>query len=226
MSSGHDRPTGRQEQPASTGMGDPRPAGAHSAGYQEEPQGYPSETVDYGGARHEQGYPSESAQYTQGATGQGNPPESTRSSRTGSRRAGARAYPEAGGYGRQVSPLAERRPGGAALTILTGLLMAFVGIVGIIRGAFFATVSTYPFYISVQSRSVVEIAVGAVLIGAGLLVLLGLNWARNLSIGVLVIAAIVAFLFIPFYPFWSILLLALAVISIWELGHYRERELT
>lgn len=216
MSSGHDRPTGRQERTASTGMGDPRPAGAHSAGYHEEQQGYPSESVDYGGTGHEQGYPSESAQYSRGATGQGYPPESAQPGRAEGRRQA--------GYDRRVS--APPRSGGAALTILTGLLMSFVGIVGIIKSTFFATVATYPFYYSVRSRGITEIVIGAVLIGVGVCVLLGMHWARNTAIAVLVIAAIVAFLFIPFYPFWSILLLALAVVAIWELGHHRERELT
>ena len=221
MSSGQQRPTGRQGRTASTGMGDPRPAGAHSAGYQEE-QGYPSETVDYGSSQSGQGYPSESAQYGRGATGQGSAPESAQYGRTEGRR-GARAYPE-DQYGRGAAAEPGRHVGGAALTILTGLLMAFVGIVGIIKGIFFARVATYPFYYSVRSRGITEIIIGAVLIGVGLCLLLGMHWARHAAIAVLVIAAIVSFLFIPFYPFWSILLLALSVISIWELGHQRSRE--
>jgi hypothetical protein len=222
MSSGQDRPTGRQARTAGSGMGDPRPAGAHSAGYQEEQQGYPSDTVDYGDSG--QRYPSESA--SRGASGQGYPPESAQYGRPEGRRAGARAYPEDRGYderGRAGEP--SRHVGGAALTILTGLLMAFVGIVGIIKGTFFAVVGTYPFYYSVRSRGITEIVIGAVLIGVGLAVLLGMHWARNVAIAVLVISAIVSFLFIPFYPFWSILLLALSVVSIWELGHHRQREL-
>lgn len=208
-------------------MGDPRPAGAHSAGYQEEQQGYPSESVDYGGSG--QGYPSESTQtqYGRGATGQGYPPEQGQYGRAEGRRAGARAaYPEDRGYddrGRGAEP--GRHVGGAALTTLTGLLMAFVGIVGIIKGTFFTRVGNYPFYYSVRSRGVTEIVIGAVLIGVGLALLLGMHWARHVAIAVLVISAIVSFLFIPFYPFWSILLLALSVISIWELGHHRSREL-
>lgn len=199
-------------------MGDPRPAGAHSAGYQEEQQGYPSESVDYGGSG--QGYPSESTQYGRGASGQGYAPEPT--GRAEGRRAGARAYPEERGYDeRGQAGVPGRRPGGAALTILTGLLMAFVGIVGIVRSTFFVNVANYPFYYTVRGRGITEIAVGAVLLAVGVCLLLGMHWAHNVAIGVLVIAAIVSFLTIPFYPFWSILLLALSVVAIWELGHHR-----
>jgi hypothetical protein len=202
-------------------MGDPRQAGAHSAGYQEE-QGYPSETVDYGGSG--QGYPSESAQSGRGAAAQGNQPQSAQYGRAESRRAGARAYPETGGYGRGQAGAGDRHLGGAALTILTGLLTAFVGITGIIKGVFFSSVANYPFYYSVRSRGITEIVIGAVLIMAGLCVLLGMHWARHLAIVVLTVSAIAAFLFIPFYPFWSILLLAISVFAIWELAHHHPRE--
>jgi hypothetical protein len=217
MSSAQNRRSGRRGA-ADSGMDDPRTAGAHSVGYQEESeqsgtQGrgatgqYPSEQVDYGRGGTGQ-YPSESAQYGRGE----------------SRGAGTRAYPEERA-GRGGAEYPGRHVGGAALTTLTGLLTAFVGIVGIIKGVFFASVGTYPFYYSVRSRGITELVIGAVLIMLGVCLLLGMHWARGAAIAVLAIAAIAAFLFIPFYPFWSILLLALSVFSIWEIArshHPRE----
>jgi hypothetical protein len=200
-------------------MEDPRTAGAHSSGYQEQSaeytqgrgatgqgEGYPSETVDYG--RGGQSYPSESAQY---GPGEG-------------RRAGAQAYPQAGGY-RGGEAEAPRHTGGAALTILTGLLMFFVGITGIIKGVFFSSVANYPFYYSVRSRGITELIIGAILVLAGVCLLLGMHWAKGVAMVALVVAAITAFLFIPFYPFWSILLLALSAFSLWEVAqshHHQE----
>jgi hypothetical protein len=200
-------------------MGDPRPAGAHSAGYQEE-QGYPSETVDYGSGVPGQGYPSETAQRDRGATGQGSAPESAQYGRAEGRR-GARAYPEDQGYGRGAGVGQGEHVGGAALTILTGLLTAFVGITGIIKAVFFSRVANYPFYYSVRSRGITEIIIGAVLVGLGVCMVLGMRWARHLALAALVIAAITAFLFIPFYPFWGILLLALSVFAAWEVARTR-----
>jgi hypothetical protein len=214
MSSAQNRRSGRRGA-ADSGMDDPRTAGAHSVGYQEQ---YEQSGTQGSGATGQ--YPSEQVDYGRGATGQ-YPSESAQPGRGGSQRAGARPYREEarGEYG-----LGERHAG-ASLTLLTGLLMAFVGIVGIIKGVFFVSVANYPFYYSVRSRGITELVIGAVLIMAGVCLLLGMHWARQLALVALVIAAIAAFLFIPFYPFWSILLLALAVVSIWEVArshHPRE----
>jgi hypothetical protein len=200
-------------------MGDPRAAGAHSVGYQEE---YEQSGAQGRGATGQQ-YPSDQVDYGRGGTGQ-YPSESAEYGR-GGQRAGTRAYPEEGA-GRGAAGIPGRHTSGGALTVLTGLLTAFVGIVGIIRGTFFARVGNYPFYYSVRSRGVTELVIGAVLIMLGVCLLLGMHWARHVTTAVLVIAAIAAFLFIPFYPFWSILLLALSVFSIWEIArsHHHPRE--
>jgi hypothetical protein len=198
MSSGEDRPTGRQT--ASTGTGEPRTAGAHSAGYQE---GYPSETVDYGQGGTGQGYPSESAS----ATGQG-------------RRAGARAYPERAGYGRGEAGAETRRgPGLAAsgaLLILSGLITFFAGITGVIKGAFYGHPANYPFVYSIRSWGITEIVIGAVVFMVGACLLLGMEWARWAAVVIATLSAIANFMFLPYYPFWTIIVIAIDIFIIWE----------
>jgi hypothetical protein len=103
------------------------------------------------------------------------------------------------------------------LMILTGLLTCFIGITGIIRGVFFNRVATYPFYYSVLSRGVTLLVIGAVALVVGLALLIRRHWARHVATVVAVISAIANFMFMPFYPFWSIVVLALNVLIIWEL---------
>lgn len=103
------------------------------------------------------------------------------------------------------------------LMILTGLLTCFIGITGIIRGVFFNRVATYPFYYSVFSRGVTLLVIGAVALVVGLALLIRRHWARHVATVVAVISAIANFMFMPFYPFWSIVVLALNVLIIWEL---------
>jgi hypothetical protein len=213
MSSGQDRPTGRPT------------AGAHSAGYQEETQqagagqaqgrgagaeGYPSETVDYGQGVAGQDYPSESGQYEQGR-GEG-------------RRAGARAYPERAGNGRGVAAEPGRIYGLAgALLILSGLVSFFAGITALIRGAFYSNVANYPFYYSVRSRGITEIVIGAAVVLVGFCLLLGMEWARWVAVVVAAVSAIWNFMFLPFYPFWSIIVIAIDLIIIWDCARERPR---
>jgi hypothetical protein len=215
MSSGQDRPTGRQT------------AGAHSAGYQEDQQsagagqaqgrgagaeGYPSETVDYGRGVAGQDYPSESGQYGRGERqGEG-------------RRAGARAYPEQADYGRGGG---ERNYGlAAALLVLSGLITFFAGITALIKGSFYSNVANYPFYYSVRSRGITEIVIGAIVLLVGVCLLLGMRWARWVAVVIATLSVIWFFMFLPFYPFWSFIVIAINIIIIWDCAreHPRRRE--
>jgi hypothetical protein len=58
---------------------------------------------------------------------------------------------------------------------------------------------------------------------AGLGLLAGQTWARVVGITLAVLSAIANFLFIPYYPFWSMLIIAVDVFVIWALvAHGRE----
>lgn len=109
------------------------------------------------------------------------------------------------------------------LMTLTGLLTFFIGITGIIRGVFFNSVATYPFYFSVRSRGITLLVIGAVAFVVGLALLIRMHWARHVAIVVAVVSAVANFMFLPFYPFWSIVVLILDVIIIWELTRERDR---
>lgn len=123
-------------------------------------------------------------------------------------------------YGRPEDREARRRHYGMAATlmILSGLLTVFIGIVGIIKGIFFNTVSTYPFYYSTRSRGVTLLVIGAAVLAVGLALLVRMHWARTVGLIVVVISAVANFMFLPFYPFWSVIVLAIDVVIIWELA--------
>jgi hypothetical protein len=61
------------------------------------------------------------------------------------------------------------------------------------------------------------------LIVAGFFVLRGSLVARLVGIAMAALSAIANFLFIPYYPFWSLLMIALDVFVIWALAAYRGR---
>jgi hypothetical protein len=107
------------------------------------------------------------------------------------------------------------------LMILSGMLTFFIGITGVIRGVFFNSVATYPFYYSVRSRGVTLLVLGAVAFVVGIALLIHMHWARHVGTVVAVLSAVANFMFLPFYPFWSIVVLTLNVI-IWELTRDRD----
>jgi hypothetical protein len=107
------------------------------------------------------------------------------------------------------------------LMFLSGLLTFFIGITGIIRGTFFNNVANYPFYYSIRSRGITLLVIGSVAIVVGLALLIHMHWARTVGTVVAVVNAVANFMFLPFYPFWSIVVLTLNVLIIWELTRER-----
>ena len=112
------------------------------------------------------------------------------------------------------------------LMILSGLWGFFVGITGVLSGGFYATVpTTYTFSLSPYWWGVVQLVIGAVVFAAGVCLLLGMTWARVVGITLAVISGLANFLFLPHYPIWSIIVIALDVIIIWALTTSHVRRL-
>ena len=107
----------------------------------------------------------------------------------------------------------------ATLMILSGLLSFIEGLVAIFRtGAFFTTQAGYTFQFSLHSWGWVHLGVGIVLFAAGACVLLGQTWAKVLGIVLAVCSGVANFIFLPYYPLWSIVLIAVDVFIIWALA--------
>ena len=119
------------------------------------------------------------------------------------------------------------RPRGAALAfttaaailmIVTGTAGFFEGLTAGLNGHFFAPRVNYPFNWTVHGWGWMHIVLGVVLVAAGVaLLLLDKTWARIVGVAAAAFSALANFLFIPFYPLWAILLVALNAAIIWAL---------
>jgi hypothetical protein len=105
----------------------------------------------------------------------------------------------------------------SALMILAGLVTIFVGITGIIRGTYFLVVPNYTYAFGPFGRGVVDLIIGAVILAAGACLLMGMMWARVVGVVLAVIMGVANFLFLPFAPLWSIVVIALSIFIIWAL---------
>ena len=140
-------------------------------------------------------------------------------------------YPAGEQYGYQTDT--SDGAGATGGMILAGVLMMVGGALGFLNGlavvihkAFFNTVnSAYAYHWNINSWGWTHLALGAVVFLAGICVLLGMVWARVVGVVLATLSAIASFLFIPYYPFWSIILIAIDVYIIWALvrGGRRQR---
>jgi len=103
------------------------------------------------------------------------------------------------------------------MLILIGIFQALAGLVAIFDDTFFIVTPNYTFDLDVSAWGWVHLILGALLIVTGWGIFTSKAWAAVGGIFLAVLSAIANFFFIPYYPFWSILEIALAVWVIWAL---------
>jgi hypothetical protein len=103
------------------------------------------------------------------------------------------------------------------LMLLGGLWMVTVAVVALSHGHVFSTAPTYTFRYNIRGWGWTELALGIVLFAAGMCVFLGMAWARYVGAFFAVLSAIANFVFIPYQPLWSIVMIALDAFIIWAL---------
>jgi len=101
--------------------------------------------------------------------------------------------------------------------VLAGLWSVVVGTVALAHGHVFVTAPNYTFRYDLHSWGWVELIMGIVIFAAGACVFLGMAWARILGAVLAVLSAIANFMFIPYQPVWSIVVIALDAFVIWAL---------
>jgi hypothetical protein len=130
---------------------------------------------------------------------------------------------ESSGYGSRVR---EEPPGwavgftvfAAVMMMMTGAFQALAGLVAIFENEFYVATRNYLFQFDATSWGWIHLIVGVIVALAGFALLSGATWARVVGITLAVLSAIANFLFIPYYPFWSLLIIALDVFVIWALA--------
>jgi hypothetical protein len=105
----------------------------------------------------------------------------------------------------------------ATLMVISGLWSVTMGLAAIIKDQFFVTLPNYAFRLDITSWGWIHLGVGAVVFVAGVCLILGQLWARVLGVIVALISAVENFLFIPYYPVWSLIVIAIDVFIIWAL---------
>ena len=105
----------------------------------------------------------------------------------------------------------------ASMLILIGVFQAIDGLVAIFNDDFFVRVQSYTFDIDVTAWGWIHLILGILLVVTGWGLYAAREWAAVTAIFLAMLSAIANFFFIPYYPFWSILVIALDVWVIWAL---------
>ncbi|MFL6191961.1 MAG: hypothetical protein ACJ75E_19320 [Actinomycetes bacterium] len=106
----------------------------------------------------------------------------------------------------------------AIMMLMVGVFQALQGLIAIFENEFYVATRNYLFQFDATTWGWIHLLLGVLVGLAGLGLLAGQTWARVVGITLAVLSAIANFLFIPYYPFWSMLIIALDVLVIWALA--------
>jgi hypothetical protein len=106
----------------------------------------------------------------------------------------------------------------AIMMIMVGVFQALQGLIGIFENEFYVPTRNYLFQFDATTWGWTHLILGLVVAFAGYGLLSGKTWARTVAIFLAVLSAIANFAFIPYYPFWSLLIIALDVFVIWAIA--------
>ena len=105
----------------------------------------------------------------------------------------------------------------AVMMILIGIFQAIAGLTAILDDEFFVRTPNYTFDMDTTAWGWIHLLLGILVLLAGLALLAQKAWGGMVALTLAVLSAIANFFFIPYYPFWTILEIALAVWVIWAL---------
>jgi hypothetical protein len=102
--------------------------------------------------------------------------------------------------------------------LMIGVFHAILGLAAIFDDEFFVVTQNYVFDLDTTAWGWIHLIAGVLVATAGVYVFSGAFVARLVGITLAALSAVANFFFVPYYPFWSILMIALAVWVIWSLS--------
>src|SRR5688572_19390329 len=107
------------------------------------------------------------------------------------------------------------------LMIIAGLWGVLAGIAAILNDDVFVTTPQYVYSFDITGWGWIHLILGVLVAVAGVGVVQGATWGVVFGIALASLSALANFAFIPYYPIWSIMIIALDVVIIWALVTYR-----
>ncbi|MCF3937131.1 hypothetical protein VX037_18070 [Gordonia sp. Z-3] len=109
----------------------------------------------------------------------------------------------------------------AALLFVAGLVAVFQGISALANDDLFVVGAEYVYKFDLTTWGWIHLIIGilAIIVAGGLAV--GADWARISAIIIASISIIAQFLWLPYYPLWAILIIALDLVVIWAVATWK-----
>ena len=105
--------------------------------------------------------------------------------------------------------------------VIAGILHVLQGIAAIAHDDIYVSTPNYLYSFDLTGWGWVHLVLGVVVAAVGVAVLRGQSWAAAMGMILAGLSLLGNFLFIPWYPFWSLLIMALDAAVIYALARYQ-----
>ena len=105
----------------------------------------------------------------------------------------------------------------ATMMVMIGAFEAISGLVALVDDEFFVVTQNYLFKFDVTTWGWIHLILGLLLVATGVGLFARQSWAGLAAIVLAVLSAVANFFFIPYYPFWSLVVIGLNIWVIWSL---------
>jgi hypothetical protein len=105
----------------------------------------------------------------------------------------------------------------ACVLTITGIFQIISGLVAIFDDEFFVVAQNYTFELDTTVWGFMHLLLGILVTATGFGLFSRKAWAGVTAIMLASLSAVLNFFFIPFYPFWAIVVIALDIWVIWAL---------
>ncbi|CAM3376531.1 hypothetical protein [Stackebrandtia soli] len=107
---------------------------------------------------------------------------------------------------------------GATMMLVMGVYQVVVGIALISNDSLFVAGPGYTYTMDTTVWGWLHLGIGALAVLTGLFLFTGAMWARAIGIALAAIVAVANFVFLPYYPLWSMVIIAMSIFVIWSLA--------
>mgnify|MGYP000373116501 CR=1 FL=1 len=104
------------------------------------------------------------------------------------------------------------------LLLLAGGWQVLAGISAILKDTVFVVGVNYVWKLDLTAWGWIHLLIGVCLIVVAIFILRGAEWAAIVGIALACLSALANFMWLPYQPFWAILIIALDVLIIWALA--------
>nr|WP_109335452.1 hypothetical protein [Rhodococcus oxybenzonivorans] len=108
--------------------------------------------------------------------------------------------------------------GAAVIMVTVGIIQLFQGIAAVAENEVFVSGINYVYKFDLTTWGWIHVILGVLVAIVGLALFTGAGWARVSAIVVAAISILANFLWLPYYPGWSLLIIALDVVVIWAVS--------